>query len=99
MKPVNEIFLSIADKDRIRADQELSKGLLSDEMVNALKTDIVNLTNLKNPTSQEEKISAVYINLINMTLDRHYSKLFKTSADDKQEQLSFEFTKEVKNHH
>lgn len=98
MKPVNEIFLSIADKDRIRADQELSKGLLSDEMVNALKTDIVNLTNLKNPTSQEEKISAVYINLINMTLDRNYSKLFKISADDKQEQLSFEFTKEVKNH-
>ncbi len=98
MKPVNEIFLSIADKDRIRADQELSKGLLSDEMVNALKTDIVNLTNLKNPTSQEVIIGAVYINLFNMTLDRHYSKLFKISADDKQEQLSFEFTKEVKNH-
>lgn len=75
MKSVNEIFLNIADKDRIKADLQLSDGLLSDELINALKTDIVNLTNLKNPTEQEKKVSLVYINLINWTLDKHYDRL------------------------
>ena len=51
-----------------------------------------------NATKEESEEATFNISIINAILDKHYHKLFESSFDDKQERLSFEFTREVKNH-
>lgn len=94
---LNSIFLNLANTHRRRASDELfGKGKLSDEMVALIKTDIVNLTNLKNPTAEDKEEAEFNIKLMNMILDKYYDLLYEGSPDEEQSQLSFKFTNEVK---
>lgn len=99
-KSTNNIYLTIAQNHRIRASDELfDRGSLSEQIITYLKNDIVNLTNLHNPTKEQSEEATFNISIINAIIDKHYHKLFEASFEDKQERLSFEFTREVKNHH
>jgi hypothetical protein len=73
---INQIFLTIADNDRVIAGSELIKNnRLSDKTIDSLKNDIVNLTNLNNLSDEEKEEVAFGISMINNLLDRHYNNL------------------------